>query len=178
MDDYILRIPIMLQGLFALMLFVPGVYLFYVGIKLLDPNTKKLTNWEKSNLPLLFIITILFSFFLLIWCGFSVYRLIAFFKLAIIIRSSELFVKTLHTSFTVKVQDIEKVVCFERGYNYNFGNVVRSVTIKPLQSDPIKIKTANFEAWDILKMIAYLNAKALEKNTDLTMNDFFKMKWI
>ena len=183
MDDFILRIHVMLivmRGLLVIMLLIPGLYLLYIGIRLLDPklSTKKLSNWEKSNLLLLFIIIILLSFLLLIWCGFSTYRLIDFYKQSITIKSSELFVKTLHTSFTVKVQDIQKVVSFERGFNSNFGNIVRSITIKSIQGDSIIIKTGNFEAWEILKLIAYLNAIAIDKNTNLTMNDFFKRKWI
>ena len=65
---------------------------------------------------------------------------------------------------------------YKKGANL-FGNLVQWIIIELMNKNNLKIKTGHYEPKEILRLIAFLDNKAKIKNTDLSLDDFRKIKW-
>lgn len=171
MDEIIFKIPMIYKIIVCLQFIIflfPGLFLLSITFNITIPRTQ---NYNEFILSFLIVIGVVFVLIGI----FSACKLVDIFVSQIEIIDNKLFINRLRKASNLDLNEINEVLEYQVGYQY-YTNQVNMIKIKLKNGQTKIVNTKLFEPWQILKLVAYLNNKALVKNDNLHLSDFFKTR--
>lgn len=180
MEDISFKIPNFVKFSFTLLvLFCYAPLFFLIGMILTtyvinSQSTPIVPFWQLITDPAFDI----FSFFCIFLFFIGLYyskKLIRIFKSEIIIKENILTVLEPKQRQEIALDRFNELLDYEVYFNQT-GHHVKNFTCSLVDGENLKINTIYYESRDILRLLAFLNKRAVNFNDKLSMEKFFNIK--